>query len=115
MKIRRKRFVLPATFTLLALVTMPNLAAPQTLTSLLATAHGQGTITVGQEELKVSNVVVKLKEDATCEITLVTDFQLFISCTWSAPADLSKGIDLKVTGGTNRRRRPGIRETLSAT
>lgn len=101
MKILRKRFVVPATFTLLTVFTMPNLAASQALTSLLATAKGQGTITVGQEVLKVSNVVVKLKEDATCEVTLVTDFQLFITCTWSAPADLSKGVDLKVTGGTS--------------
>jgi hypothetical protein len=46
-------------------------------------------------------VVVKLKEDGTGEITVVTDLQLFVTCTWSAPADLSKGIDLKITGGTN--------------
>lgn len=31
---------------------------------------------------------------------IVTDFTLFVNCTWTAPADLSKGIDLKVTGGT---------------
>ena len=99
MKIRRKRFVVLATFTLLTLVAMPNLAAPQTLTSLLATAHGQGTLTVGQEVFKVSGVVVKLKEDGTGELTLITDLQLFVTCTWSATADLSEGIDLKLTAG----------------
>ena len=100
MKVSRKLFVITATLTLLTLLAMPNLAAPQGLTSLLATAHGQGTLTVGKEVFKVSTVVVKLKEDGTGEITLVTDLQLFVTCTWSAPADLSKGIDLKITGGT---------------
>jgi len=80
---------------------MPNLAARQELTSLLASARGKGTVTVGNEVFKVSNVVVKLKEDGTGEIILITDLQLFITCTWSAPADLSKGVDLKITGGTS--------------
>lgn len=87
--------------TLLSLLAVPNLAAPAELTSLLANAKGQGTLKVGKEEFKVSFVVVKLKEDGTGEITVVTDLQLFVTCTWAAPADLSEGIDLKITGGTN--------------
>ena len=75
-KISRKLFVVAATLTLLTLLAMPNLAAPQGLTTLLATAHGQGTLKVGREVFKVSNVVVKLKEDGTGEITLITDLQL---------------------------------------
>ncbi len=50
---------------------------------------------------KVSNVVVKLREDGTGEFTLITDLQLFVQCTWSAPAGLSQGVDLKITGGTS--------------
>src|SRR5258705_5003202 len=87
--------------TLLTLLVLPNLAAPQGLTSLLADASGKGTLTVGKEEFKVSTVFVKLKEDGTGEITLVTDLQLFVACTWSATADLNQGIDLKITGRTN--------------
>ena len=101
MKVSRRIGAITATLTLFTLLAMPNLAAPQGLTSLLATAHGQGTLTVGKEVFKVSSVVVKLKEDGTGEITVVTDLQLFVTCTWSAPADLSKGIDLKIMGGTN--------------
>jgi hypothetical protein len=101
MKFSRKLFVVTATLTLLTLTARPKVAAPQGLTSLLATAHGQGTLTVGREVFKVSNVVVKLKEDGTGEITLVTDLQLLVHCTWSAPDDLSKGIDLKITGGAS--------------
>src|SRR5688500_16546377 len=80
-----------ATVTLLTLLTMPNRAAPQGLTSLLATAKGQGTLTVGNEVFTVSNVVVKLKEDGTAEVTVVTDLQLFVAGRWSAPEDQSQG------------------------
>lgn len=100
MKINR---LIAATTTALILLTslaMPNLAAPQALTSLKATASGHGTLTVGKEVLKVNTIVVQLDEDGTGEITVVTDLQFFVNCTWSAPADLSKGIDLKITGGT---------------
>lgn len=100
MKTNRKLFAISATLTLLALLATPNLAAPQALTSLSATARGDGTLTVGKEVFKVYTVVVNLKEDGTGEITLVTDITVFVSCTWSAPADLSKGVDLKITGGT---------------
>ena len=95
------RKLLVTTFILLTLAPKPNLAAPPAITSLLATARGQGKLTVGKEVFKVNAVVVKLKEDGTGEITLVTDLQLFVTCTWSANADPSKGIDLTITGGTN--------------
>src|SRR5258705_1569964 len=100
MKPRRLIGAMTAALTLLTLLATPNLEAKQRLTSLLANARGQGTLTVGKEVFKVSHVVVKLKEDGTGEITLVTDLQLFVTCTWSAD-DLSTGIDLKITGGTN--------------
>jgi hypothetical protein len=100
MKVSRKVFAMIAAPALLTLLATSNLAAPPELKSLSANARGQGTMTVGREVLKVYSVVVELNEDGTGELTIVTDLTLFISCTWSANADLSKGIDLKVTGGT---------------
>ena len=100
MKVSRKLFAITPMLIFLALLAIPNLTAAQALTSLNANAHGQGTLTIGNEVLKVNTVVVQLKEDGTAEVTLVTDFTLFVSCTWTSPADLSKGIDLKITGGT---------------
>jgi hypothetical protein len=99
MKISRKLFDVFTTLTLFALTAMPNLAAPPQLSTLFATAHGKGTLKVGRELFQVNNVVVKLKEDGTGEITLLTDLQLFVTCTWSATADLSEGVDLKITAG----------------
>jgi hypothetical protein len=101
MKVSRLIAAITATLIFLTLLTVPNLAAPQGLTSLLTTARGQGTLTVGKEQFKVGAVVVKLNEDGTGEITVITDLQLFVTCTWSVTADINKGIDLKITGGTN--------------
>jgi hypothetical protein len=99
MNVNRKLSIL-TTLTLLALTAAPNLAAPQKLSSLKANAHGQGTLTIGREVLKVNTVIVELNEDGTGELTLVTDLTLFVSCTWTAPTNLSKGIELTITGGT---------------
>jgi hypothetical protein len=100
MRATRKLFTVTLALIFSTLLAMPDPAAAQGLTSLKATARGQGTLTVGKEVLKVNTIVVTLEEDGTGEVTVVTDLQLFISCTWSAPSDLSKGVDLKITGGT---------------
>lgn len=99
MKVSRLIGPMIAALTLLTLLVMPNLASAQAPASLLATANGKGTLTVGREEFKVTSVVVKLKEDGTAEITVVTDLQLFVTGTWSKAADSGEGIDLKITGG----------------
>lgn len=100
MRVSRLVTAITAALVFVTWLAMPNPAAAQGLTSLKATARGQGTLTIGQEVLKVNTVVVELDEDGTGEITLVTDLQFFINCTWTAPAELGKGIDLKITGGT---------------
>ncbi|HEV8134338.1 MAG TPA: hypothetical protein VGP85_06665 [Pyrinomonadaceae bacterium] len=40
-----------------------------------------------------------MKENGEADITLFTDLQLFAKGQWSAAADPSKGIPLKITGG----------------
>ena len=100
MKVSRKLFAVTTTLILLTFLPVAIATAQQAFTSLSANAKGQGTLTMGREEMKIHSVVVQLKEDGTGEIMIVTDFTLFVNCTWTAPADLSKGIDLKVTGGT---------------
>ena len=99
MKVNRLIGPMTAALILLTLLAMPILASAQGLKSFLATANGKGTLTVGREEFKVSSVVVKLNEDGTAEITVVTDLQLFVKGTWSSPADPANPIDLKITGG----------------
>ena len=86
MNLRRRIAALTPMLMCLMLLAMPNLAAPQKPTSLSETARGKGTLTVGREVFKVHAVVVKLKEDGTGELTLVTDLTLFFDCAWSASA-----------------------------
>lgn len=100
MKVSRKLFAITATVSLLTLLAIPNRAASERLTSLSANARGQGTLKVGREVFKVHSLVVQLKADGTGEIMVVTDITVFVHCTWSAGEDLSKGVDLKITGGT---------------
>jgi hypothetical protein len=79
---------------------------PQAITSLTANAKGQGTVTISDPEApnggrthNVNSVVVILRENGDAEITLVSDMQLFARGRWTAPANASKGITLKITGG----------------
>ena len=92
---------------LLAVIPMPGAAQGDTqpLKSLTATAKGQGTITVsdpGVAERKrpLNSVVVTLRENGDAEIVVITDMQLFARGRWTKSADLSQGINLKITGGT---------------
>ena len=75
------------------------------LTSLTATAKGQGTITVTDPGVEVRkrplySVVVTLRANGDAEIVVVTDMQLMARGRWTKPNDLSQGIALKITGGT---------------
>jgi hypothetical protein len=67
--------------------------------SLLATAEGEGTLRVGQEQFKVNTVIVKLLEDSRAEITLVSDITIFVSGTWSKSGKTQNEIALEITGG----------------
>ena len=72
--------------------------AQQKPTSLTADAKGSGTIKIGSEEFPLHAVVVKLIEGGALELTLVSEITVFFKGTWSAPDDLTKGIDLTITG-----------------
>ena len=76
-------------------------AAPQEVNHRLLHANGQGTLKVGQEQFKVSGVIVKLLDDRKAELTLISDITFFISGTWSQSAESQEDFDLQVTGGAN--------------
>ena len=99
---RRQLSVITCSITLLLLLAISGLAVPQRPQSLEASAKGEGTLSVGKEKFKLYTVVVKLKAGGEAEITLVSDISLFVAGEWSAGDDISKGIDLKITGGTSQ-------------
>ncbi len=83
---------------LMMLLTVPGLAAGQLPKSLVATANGDGTIKLGNEEFKIYAVTVKLFKDGKAEINLVTDITVFVNGTWSRGDDAENAIILKIKG-----------------
>ena len=67
----------------------------------LAHANGEGTLRVGQESFKITSVVVKLLDDHTAELTLVSDITVFLSGTWVQQPGSEQDFDLKITGGAS--------------
>src|SRR5215510_13630212 len=101
----KAKLVQVAVFIVALFAWMPAPAQTPKITSLTATAKGEGTITVtdpGVEERKrpLYSVVVTLRSNGDAEIVVVTDMQLIARGRWTKPADLSQGIALKITGGT---------------
>jgi hypothetical protein len=95
---KRKLSNIPVLALLICLVTAVA-AEAQRITSLTATAKGQGMLTVsGVDKHKINAVYINLKENGDAEITLVTDMQLAAQGQWSATDDPSK-VTLKITGG----------------
>jgi hypothetical protein len=67
----------------------------------LAHANGVGTLRVGQERFKITSVVVKLIDDHSAELTLVSDITVFLSGTWAQQPGSDQNFDLKITGGAS--------------
>jgi hypothetical protein len=67
----------------------------------LAHASGQGKIKVGQEEFKVTGVVVKLLNDQKAELTLISEISFYLTGTWSRTGDSKDEFDLAITGGAS--------------
>jgi len=87
-------------FATLLVLLMSAPAIAQRITSLTTKAQGHGTINISDiDKHTINGVLVILKENGEAEITLYADMQFYGQGTWSAPEDLSQGIDLKITGG----------------
>ena len=84
---------------LLSLLTIPAQALQKEPKSIVAHANGNGVLKLGDEEFKVTSVVIKLFEGGRAEINLVSEITVFVSGTWSRAANNKKVINLKITGG----------------
>jgi hypothetical protein len=69
---------------------------------LVASANGEGRVKVGREEFKVTAVVVKLLEDGSAEISLVSDITIFINAKWTQSGNGETEINLEITGGATK-------------
>ena len=89
----------PLILTLVLVLLCFSSVTAQRLTSLTAAAKGHGTLTIGDTKREIRSVVVVLREGGDAQITLITDLQLSTQGRWTVGDDLSKGIDLTITGG----------------
>lgn len=86
------------TLTLLLLIAVPGSAAVQESKSILATANGTGTLKIGQEQFKITTLIIKLFENGKAEITLVSDITVFVNGSWARDGDAQRTIKLEITG-----------------
>jgi hypothetical protein len=79
------------------LLSPPAMVRAQQPKSIVGSASGEGTIKFGKEEFKLYSVVVKLLEDGTAELNLISDITVFVAGKWSRANDTDKSINLTTT------------------
>jgi hypothetical protein len=94
--------ILSAIFILLLLFGTVSPAATHGSEAVVLSANGEGRVKVGREEFKLIAVVVKLLEDGTAEISLVSDITIFVSAKWTRSGNDADGISLEITGGATK-------------
>lgn len=95
MRLLRKS-VVPCVLLLLAVSPVWSIQEPD---SIVAHAKGDGRLKFGDQEYKISSVVIKLFRDGKAEISLISEFTIFITGNWSRKENAPKVIELKITGG----------------
>ncbi|HZN01582.1 MAG TPA: hypothetical protein VFB70_19410 [Pyrinomonadaceae bacterium] len=91
-----KQVIAAASILALSIFTTPGAQDAQ---YRLAHANGEGSIKVGQEQFKVTGIVVKLLNDRTAELTLNSEITFFLSGTWSQNGESQEEFNLQITGG----------------
>lgn len=84
---------------LLLLLPIPAWGLQKEPKSIVAHANGSGVLKVGDEQFKVTGVVIKLFEGGKAEINLISEITVFINGTWARAENDRKLINLKITGG----------------
>ena len=99
----KRKLITAASVVLLALVGMTSLdAKAQENHERIAHSNGKGTLKVGDDQFKITSVVVKLIDDRRAELILVSDITIFLSATWSNHEDTQREFDLDMTGKDSR-------------
>ena len=81
-----------------SLLGISGVAVPKTTEPLLATAKGKGAIKVGSEVFPITSMVIKLSDDGTTEITLVSEITFFLSGKWTVDNASPNKFKIDITG-----------------
>ena len=93
-----KQTLAAASILVLSILGASATTTSQNVQSRLAHANGEGKLKVGQEQFKVTGVIVKLLDDQKAEITLISDITVFVAGTWSQNGE---DFDIQITGGAS--------------
>ena len=96
-----KRTLAVASIFVLSILGASATTTSQNVQSRLAHATGEGKLKVGQEQFKVTGVIVKLLDDQKAEITLISDITVFVTGTWSQNSESQEDFDIQITGGAS--------------
>ena len=95
-----KRMIAAASILVLSMfATAGATIAPQKEQDRMTHAKGDGTLKLGQEQFKISAIIVTLLDDQRAELRLVSDIIVFISGTWTQNRESPESFDLQITGG----------------
>ena len=96
----KRKLILAASLVVLAILSATHVdSKAQENETRLAHANGSGTLKVGNEEFKISAVIVKLLADRKAELTLVSEITIFLNATWSTHGESQHEFDLEITRG----------------
>ena len=95
-----KRMIAAASILVMSMfVTSGATIAPQKAQDRMTHATGEGTLKLGQEQFKITAIIVNLLDDRRAELRLVSDIIVFVSGTWSENRESQEIFDLQITGG----------------
>jgi hypothetical protein len=99
----KRKLITAASIVVLAFAGMTHSGAnAQENQTRMAHSNGKGTLRVGDEQFKISSVVVKLVDDGKAELTLVSDITIFLTATWSKQGESQQELNLNMRDGDSR-------------
>ncbi len=99
----KRKLITSASVGLLLLVGMTSLGAKaQENHERVAHSNGQGTLKVGDQQFKITSVIVKLIDDHKAEVNLNSDITIFMTATWSSHGDTQQEFNLDMSGKESR-------------
>jgi hypothetical protein len=97
-----KRVIAAAAILWLSMfATSGAMVAPQKAQDRITHANGKGTLKLGQEQFKISAIIVNLLDDNRAELRIISDIMVFINGTWTQNPESQDIFDLQITGGAS--------------
>jgi hypothetical protein len=94
-----KRMIAVASILVMSMFATSGATVAQEAQDRITHAKGQGTLKLGQEQFKITAIIVNLLDDQRAELRLVSDIIVFISGTWTQDRESQEIFDLQITGG----------------